>query len=198
MVFATLGKSTRHRTGGYNPNCGPYGVFLAMDGAYALGCGNDEMWAKVSKAMGRSDLYGAQGWSNNIERGSKHATHMVPLMTAWGKDKKRNDIVELMRDQHSIPCGACLTHKEVQKDIHYRTRGTVVDIDQPKAGKVSVASPFADKMSDTRPAVQGPAPLLGEHNEEVLTGILRYTKDEIALLYGQGVLVRDLEPQQPV
>jgi CoA:oxalate CoA-transferase len=197
LVCATMANLTRQRTGGYNPNCGPYGVFQAMDGAYAIGCGTNEMWAKVSKVLGRPDLYDAKGWSSNGERGGKHSTHMVPLMTDWGKDKKRNYIVELMRDQTSIPCGACLTHKEVQQDVHYRMRQTIVDIEQPKAGKVSVASPFVSKLSDTRPAVQGPAPLLGEHNEKVLTTILSYTKDEIDRLYEQEVLMHDLDPQQP-
>lgn len=156
------------------------------------------MWAKVSKAMGRPDLCRANGWSTNQDRGGKHLTHMVPLMTEWGKDKKRNEIVELMRDENSIPCGACLTHKEVQKDAHYRIRNTILDIEQPRAGTVSVASAFAGKFSDTRPAVQGPAPLLGEHNEEVLTTILSYTRDEINKLYTLGVLCQDLMPEQPV
>jgi formyl-CoA transferase len=198
MVCATVGNIVRGRTGGYNFNCGPYGVFQAMDGAYALGCGNDEMWGKITTLMGRSDLKKAPGWSNNVERGKNHLTHMVPLMNDWGKDKKRNEIVELMRDKINIPCGACLTHKEVQQDAHYRIRQTVVDIEQPKAGKVSVTSPFVSKMSDTRPGVQGPAPLLGEHNEKLLAGILNCTADEIDRLYEQGVLVHDLDPRQPV
>jgi CoA:oxalate CoA-transferase len=197
LVCATVGDIVRGRTGGYNFNCGPYGVFQAADGAYAIGCGSDEMWAKISNSLGRPELLKADGWSNNTERGRNHSTHMIPLMTDWGKDKKRDGIVEIMRDQNSIPCGACLTHKEVQQDAHYRMRQTISDIEQPKAGKVSVASPFAGKMTDTRPAIQGPAPLLGEHNETILAMLLSYTKDEIERLYDAGVLVQDLDPRQP-
>jgi formyl-CoA transferase len=123
---------------------------------------------------------------------------MIPLLSEWGKNKKRDDIVRLISDEAFVPCGPSVTHKEIQQNVHYRLRETVVDIEQPKAGKVSVASAFAGKMTDPRPAVQGPAPLLGEHNEEILTAILGLTGQEIAGLYKTGVMVQDLAPEQPV
>ena len=197
LALATMVNVTRGRTGGHHPIVGPYGVYMAVDGAYAIGCGTNEMWGRIANAVGRPDLATAEGWATNLDRGSKRLTHMIPLLTEWGKSKKRDDIVRLMRDESNVPCGACATHKEVQKDAHYRARGTVVDIVQPKAGKVSVASAYANKMTDTRPMVQGPAPLLGEHNEEILQSIICMTSEEIAKLYKQGILVQDLEPKQP-
>jgi crotonobetainyl-CoA:carnitine CoA-transferase CaiB-like acyl-CoA transferase len=43
-----------------------------------------------------------------------------------------------------------------------------------------------------------PAPLLGEHNEEVLQTFLGMNSQVIDKLYKQGILVQDLEPEQPV
>ena len=198
LAFATMANFTRPRTGGHHTVVGPYGVFMAQDGAYAIGCGNNEMWGRIAKAIGRPDLFDAEGWATNLERGQKRNTHMIPLLTEFGKDRKRDDIVRLIRDQASVPAGACTTHKEIQRDAHYRLRGTVTDIEQPRAGKVSVASAYANKMSDPRPNVQGPAPLLGEHNEEILQFCLGMAPNDIAKLYKQGVLIQDLEPEQPV
>ena len=198
LTFATMVNKTFQRTGGYNPNIGPYGVFLAADGAYAMGCGTNDMWGRVSKIIGKPELHVAEGWATPPERGRGQMAQMVPLLNEWGKDKKRDDIVKLIRDEHMVPCGPCQTHKEVQRDAHYRKRETVVDIEQPKAGKVSVASAYAGKMSETKPYVQGPAPLLGEHNEDVLASLLSLSSDEITRLYKENVLMRDLTPKQPV
>ena len=69
----------------------------------------------------------------------------------------------------------------------------MIDIEQPKAGKVTVASAFAGKMTDSNPAIQGPAPLQGEHNLEILTKLLGYTNDEVKKMYRTGILFQDLE-----
>jgi crotonobetainyl-CoA:carnitine CoA-transferase CaiB-like acyl-CoA transferase len=189
---------TRQRSGGHHTVVAPYGVFKASDGAYAMGCGTNEMWGRIARAIGRPELQEAEGWATNLDRGQNRVTHMIPLLNEWGKDKKRDDIVRLISDEALVPCGPSVTHKEIQKNVHYRLRETVVDIEQPKAGKVSVASAFAGKMTDPRPAIQGPAPLLGEHNEEILTSILCLTGEEIDELYKKGILVQDLAPEQPI
>jgi crotonobetainyl-CoA:carnitine CoA-transferase CaiB-like acyl-CoA transferase len=198
LAFATMANFTRQRTGGHHTVVGPYGVFQAGDGAYAMGCGTNEMWGRVARAIGKPDLQEAEGWATNLDRGKNRLTHMIPLLNEWGKDKKRDDIVRLISDEAFVPCGPSVTHKEVRNNVHYRLRETVVDIEQPRAGKVSVASAFAGKMTDPRPAVQGPAPLLGEHNEEILTAIIGLTGEEIAGLYKKRILVQDLELGQPI
>ena len=198
LAFATMANVTRQRSGGHHTVVAPYGVFKASDGAYAMGCGTNEMWGRIARAIGRPELQEAEGWATNLDRGQNRVTHMIPLLNEWGKDKKRDDIVRLISDEALVPCGPSVTHKEIQKNVHYRLRETVVDIEQPKAGKVSVASAFAGKMTDPRPAIQGPAPLLGEHNEEILTSILCLTGEEIDELYKKGILVQDLAPEQPI
>jgi len=51
------------------PSSGPYGVFQAGDGAYAMGCGTNEMWGRVARAIGKPDLQEAEGWATNLDRG---------------------------------------------------------------------------------------------------------------------------------
>jgi len=196
LPFATMANKARQRSSGHSPTNAPYGVFLASDGAYALGTGNSDMWGKVARVVGKPELHKADGWATNADRGINYRTHMIPMLNEWGRDKKRDEIVSLMQEAY-VPCGSCLTHKEIIKDNHYRMRETIVDIEQPRAGKVTVASAFAGKMTDTRPSVQGSAPLLGEHNDEVLMSILQYTREEIEKLYEQKVMVKNLVPEQP-
>jgi CoA:oxalate CoA-transferase len=197
LTYATMVGKKHVRNAGYSGVTGPYGVFQAMDGTYAIGTATNELWGKIARAIGRPELHTADGWATSLERSGNNWTHMMPLLNNWGKDKTRDDIVRILSDENGIPCGPSLTHKDVQRDAQYRIRGTLVDIEQPMAGKVSVASAFAGKMSDSRPAIQGPAPLLGEHNAEVLSDILGFTGEEVNELCEQGVLVEDLQPKQP-
>ena len=68
--------------------------------------------------------------------------------------------------------------KEIAEDQGLRATGTIVEVDHPKRGKyLSVGCPI--KMSDS-PVEVTRSPLLGEHTDEILTGVLGYSAEEIA------------------
>jgi crotonobetainyl-CoA:carnitine CoA-transferase CaiB-like acyl-CoA transferase len=57
----------------------------------------------------------------------------------------------------------------------------VQEVEHPQYGKVKVVGPPAT-FSDSRIGIQSPPPMLGEHNREILTGILSYADDEVEKL----------------
>ena len=62
----------------------------------------------------------------------------------------------------------------------------LVDIDQPQMGRIKIAgSPL--HLSETPGEIYAPAPLLGEHTEEILTN-LGYTLNEITLFKNKGII----------
>jgi crotonobetainyl-CoA:carnitine CoA-transferase CaiB-like acyl-CoA transferase len=63
----------------------------------------------------------------------------------------------------------------------------LVEIDQPVVGKMHVsASPF--KLSETPGEVYAPAPMLGQHSDEVLQRLLGYSPEQVAQLKAAGVI----------
>lgn len=63
----------------------------------------------------------------------------------------------------------------------------LVGIDQPQMGKIKIAgSPL--RLSATPGEVYAPAPLLGEHTEEILRDLLNYSAEEITKLKEAGVI----------
>jgi len=60
-------------------------------------------------------------------------------------------------------------------------------MDHPRAGKVRMVG-VPVRLSETPGAVRTPSPLLGEHTEEVLRGLLALGTDEIAALRAAGVI----------
>jgi len=85
-----------------------------------------------------------------------------------------------------IPCGPILSMKELAEEPSLRDTGTVVEVDHPKRGKyLTVGMPV--KLSDS-PAEVKRSPLLGEHNEEILSKVLGYSSDEVAEIQRSGAL----------
>ena len=67
--------------------------------------------------------------------------------------------------------------KEIAEDPGLRATGTVVEVDHPTRGKyLTVGMPI--KLSDC-PAEVRRSPLLGEHTDEILAGVLGFSDEEI-------------------
>jgi CoA:oxalate CoA-transferase len=73
------------------------------------------------------------------------------------------------------------------EDPHVKARGIIQEMEHPTAGKVRSPG-FPVKMSKTPGTDRLPAPQLGQHNEEVLTQLLGYTKEQVADLRKAGVI----------
>jgi formyl-CoA transferase/CoA:oxalate CoA-transferase len=83
------------------------------------------------------------------------------------------------------PLSALNTPADVVQDPHFRERGFFAALDHPQAGVVELPG-LAVRFGAT-PGEMRRAPLLGEHNTEVLSG-LGYAPPEIAALRTQGVI----------
>ena len=86
---------------------------------------------------------------------------------------------------------ACVTPvlslEEAIEHEHFVERGTVRTITDPRLGEVKIAG-FPIHSNIPLPPDDHDAPALGEHNAEVLAGMLGMTDDEITDLAGRGVI----------
>jgi len=90
-------------------------------------------------------------------------------------------------EKNSIPYSPINTLKQICEDPHIAHRKMLVEIDQPIVGKMKIcASPL--KLSETPGEVYAPAPMLGEHSEQVLREVLGYSSERIAQLKAEGVI----------
>src|SRR6187401_3657086 len=87
-------------------------------------------------------------------------------------------------NEQDVPCGPILSMKEIAEEPSLRKTGTVVEVDHPKRGKyLTVGNPI--KLSDSVTEVKR-SPLLGEHTDEVLNKVLKFTPREIATIKASG------------
>ena len=78
------------------------------------------------------------------------------------------------------------TMEDLAAEPFFNARGVFDQVDNPEAGSMKQPGrPF--KMSETPSPGSRPAPILGQHNQEVFTH-LGYTSQEIACLREMGVI----------
>jgi len=164
----------------------PYDSFRAADGWVIIGIANDIIWQRFIEASGLKALASDERFFTNPSRVRNHEA-LKAEVEEWTSEHVVVEIVELLNSQ-SVPASPIYSIKEVVEDPHIAgSREMVVEVEHPRVGLVKLLnSPV--KMSETKPEPRGPAPALGEGNEEVLTKILGMTGEEIKRLRDQGVL----------
>jgi crotonobetainyl-CoA:carnitine CoA-transferase CaiB-like acyl-CoA transferase len=100
---------------------------------------------------------------------------------------EKRDSVEVFNSgqEWRIPFAMVLQIDELMGDPQHEARGFFQQIDHPIAGRLTYpGAPF--KMSETPPEIRR-APLLGEQNEEVYTGTLGLSKENMIDLKEHGI-----------
>jgi crotonobetainyl-CoA:carnitine CoA-transferase CaiB-like acyl-CoA transferase len=86
-----------------------------------------------------------------------------------------------------VPIGAINTIDKVLDHPQVTARGVLVDCEHPVAGRIKMVGPPV-RMSDTPGSVRAPAPLLGEHTDEVIRERLALADGELARLRETGAI----------
>jgi crotonobetainyl-CoA:carnitine CoA-transferase CaiB-like acyl-CoA transferase len=104
----------------------------------------------------------------------------------WVAKRTIREVVDTMVDA-DVPVAPVYQVDQVVEDPHVLSRGMIVSMEHPTAGMIKVPN-FPVKFSNTPVEVRDPAPILGQHNEKVLTDLLGYRAEEIAKLRKEGVI----------
>jgi len=105
---------------------------------------------------------------------------------AWLMERGKHEVAAIAQ-QHRLLAAPVNTTRDLVEDPSFAARGVFEQVDHPATGPVRYPGrPFI--MSESpRPAARG-APLLGEHNAEVLCGELGVDPADLPRLREQGVI----------
>ena len=145
---------------------------------------NAEPFGALVEVIEREDLRTDPRFSAPPAR-ARHAEELTAVIESWTMKRDKHEVMRALAGR-GIPCGAVLDTAEVLGDPHLRERGTVFDLDHPTRGRFAmIGSPL--RMSDS-PTEASPAPLYGEHTEEVLTTLAGYTPEDVRRLRERGIV----------
>jgi crotonobetainyl-CoA:carnitine CoA-transferase CaiB-like acyl-CoA transferase len=179
------------RAGNAHQNIVPYQVFEvapAADGAkdfVIIAVGNDGQFAKYCEVAGQPELAQDARFARNQDRVRNRAV-LVPMLEAIMKTRTKARWLPAL-EAAKVPCGAINSLAEVFADPHVRERGMVTRWEHPLAGEVDlVSSPL--KLSATPVRQDLPPPLLGQHTDDVLRGVLGWDDTRIGELRQKEVI----------
>jgi formyl-CoA transferase len=142
-----------------------------------------QMWHPLLRAIGREDLVGDARYETPEARWARRL-EVDRLLEAWTIERPKHEVMKILAGA-GVPCGACLDTGEVLTDPHLLARDMIVEVAHPVRGRyLTVGNPV--KLSAS-PTTIGPAPLLGQHRQEILAE-LGYTDAQIRALEAEGAI----------
>jgi len=163
----------------------PYQTFRTRTRDIAIGIGSDKLWRTFCPLVGLAQMMDDPRYVTNARRNANRMSLVAALQEAFLT--RTYEEWEAVLLPAGIPMGAINTIDQVVDHAQVRARGSLVESTHPVAGSIQMTGPPL-RMSDTPGSVRAPAPLLGEHTEEILRDRLGMTSDEIEHLKQAGIV----------
>jgi crotonobetainyl-CoA:carnitine CoA-transferase CaiB-like acyl-CoA transferase len=173
------------RIGNLHPNIVPYQPFKSSDGEVIVACGNDNLFRKFCEAAGHPELAEDPRFATNGKRVENRNELTRLIQDIFGGKTTAEWLVLL--ESAGVPNGPINNIAQVFEEPQVKARGVKIELQHATAGMLPlVSSPM--RFSETALEYRLPPPVLGEHTDEVLRGLLRKSEEEIARLRAAGVL----------
>lgn len=170
----------RERVGGRMEGIAPTNAYPCADGSYVVIAGNnDAIFKRYMKTIGRPDLADDPGLATNAQRWARR-DELDDAITAWTTSLPRADVLRIL-DSAGVPAGPIMSAADITDDPQFRARAMIQQLPVEVDGEErEVAFPgIVPLLGDTSLPVRSVGPDLGEHNEEVLCGLLGWTREDI-------------------
>ena len=164
----------------------PNGVFAVKDRALVI-VAFLHHWPDLCAAMARPDMVDDPRYATDAARVARRC-EVIDIIESWLADFADVAGAIAHLEAYNVPCAPVLSVKETLKHPHFLERGTVRTVHDPVAGSFQIPG-MPIKTSDYRADLPYVAPLLGQHNGEILAELLAMGNTEIEALTARGVLV---------
>jgi crotonobetainyl-CoA:carnitine CoA-transferase CaiB-like acyl-CoA transferase len=137
----------------------PFGVYPTADGWVTIAM---SPYSKLVGVLGRPELLAYDDKEVLFQKRDEVWEKLAAETRKW----TTKDLLEAMLAV-DIWCGEVKRHLEVVDDPQVQHMGTITSYEHAKVGTVKVVGPVV-RMSGTPPRIERPAPMVGQHSEEIL------------------------------
>jgi crotonobetainyl-CoA:carnitine CoA-transferase CaiB-like acyl-CoA transferase len=180
-----VGGKVPGRWGNAHPTIVPYQSFQTENSFLVLGAASESIWKRLCPALGRADLADDPRFAKNANR-VENRKELIAILSEVFMTRTTEHWVAALTEA-DVPCAPVQTIDQVFAAPQVLHRNMLVEVDHPTAGKVKMAG-IPVKFSATPASVRLPPPLLGQHNDEVLSTWLGMNAEEINQLKKKSIL----------
>lgn len=178
---------TATRLGNRSRFFAPQGIYpcAGEDQWCAVAVETDEHWQRLAGALNHPDWAANPLYATNDGRLEAH-DEIDRTLSEWTRTKTPYEVMDQLTAL-GVPAGAVQRSSDLAKDPQYAHRGFHRFHQHPEMGEV----PYAGnqfRIPGYQPGPHGYAPLLGEHNFEVLKEIVGMSEQDITDAIAEGVV----------
>ena len=169
--------------GNRDPIMAPHNLYRCQgeDEWVAICCSSDKQWEQMATLLGLE----TEQFSSQAARKSNE-DELDSLIENWTASRDKWQVTELLQEV-GVPAMPSLDAQELELDPHLNDRGFIERLEHPLIGKMAhTGIPWL--LSAGGNGVRTPAPMLGQHTDEILSSLLQLSPPEIQDLRDKGVL----------
>jgi crotonobetainyl-CoA:carnitine CoA-transferase CaiB-like acyl-CoA transferase len=151
----------------------------------AISVFTNEEWRSVGKAIG------SPAWTQDTKFADvpgrlKNVDELDKLLAEWTATREAKEVMEMLQSA-GVAAGVVQRAPDTMNDPQIAFDKALIELDHPAVGKRLYPNiPF--HMSETPVVPSSPAPLLGQHTDEICRELLKMSVGEIEKLKAEKVL----------
>jgi CoA:oxalate CoA-transferase len=152
--------------GGRHPSIVPFEALETKDGWMIVAAGNDNLWLKLCDGLDRPDLTADPRYKTNDLRNQNRDALRVELVKELSKRTTVENIALL--EKAGVPCGPINNVEQALNHPQVAARNMLVTVDDPEAGKLTLAGNPLKFSAFPDPPTREPAPTLDRDRAKIL------------------------------
>ena len=185
LIEQALTQADRTRIGNRAFNAAPGDVYKTRDGWIVVTVIGQPMFRRWCCMIGDEHWLADPRFGDDQSR-ADHSDSITAKMSEWCAGQSSAEaLAELEKAQ--IVAGEVYSPQQAIDDAHIRAAGLLMERSYPTLDETLPLAPTPIELSETPGTYRRPAPLIGEHTDEIL-GSLGYGAGEIAALHTEGVV----------
>ena len=170
------------------PITAPHNAYRTQGGGYndwcTIACFSAQEWQNLVRLMG-GPAWATDARFSTLKGRIQHQEELDQGIEAWSQTLDKYALTEQCQAAGVRAMPVQSPEDRVENDPQLRARGMYTELDHPVLGRRKFQStPF--KLSRSSVEVQQLSPLLGQHNQEVLEGLLGLSHQELLVGYQDG------------
>jgi crotonobetainyl-CoA:carnitine CoA-transferase CaiB-like acyl-CoA transferase len=166
-------------------NAAPGDVYRTSDGWIVVTVIGQPMFRRWCRMIGEEHWLEDPRFGDDQSR-ADHGDSITAKMQGWCAARSSAEALAEL-EKASIVAGEVYSPQRAIDDAHIRAAGLLAERSFPTLDSTLPLAPTPIELSETPGSYRRPAPLIGEHTDEILTG-LGYDAREIAALHAEKVV----------